>query len=187
VSEQVLTYRDAYKSCDALAIAPYFGHSFGSPQRQNEVAAMPVERLMDEVAKEVAGENREVIRKQVETARRFKVELFAYEGGQHLVGHGGAENNETLTDRLIAANRHPRMYDLFTGRTSPPGSKPAAAFTSPSATSPSPVNGAPGAPRSTRANPSPRLPNTARCSTRSAPDWVFCLSFAHSSTTFGWF
>lgn len=113
VSEQVLTFQDAYKSCDALAIAPYFGNDFGSPKRQDEIAAMPVERLMDEVAKEVAGENREVIRKQVDMARRFKVELMAYEGGQHFVGHGGAENNEKLTALLIAANRHPRMYDLY--------------------------------------------------------------------------
>ena len=39
--------------------------------------------------------------------------LIAYEGGQHLVGHGGAENDEALTKLFAAVNRHPRMYDLY--------------------------------------------------------------------------
>ena len=33
--------------------------------------------------------------------------------GQHLVGHGGAENNQELTKLLQAANRHPRMKELY--------------------------------------------------------------------------
>jgi hypothetical protein len=37
----------------------------------------------------------------------------AYEGGQHLVGVYGAENNERLTARLQAANRHPRMGQIY--------------------------------------------------------------------------
>ncbi len=41
------------------------------------------------------------------------MKLFAYEGGQHLVGHGGAENNQKLQDLLVAANRDPRMEKLY--------------------------------------------------------------------------
>jgi hypothetical protein len=39
---------------------------------------------------------------------------MAYEGGQHLAGHGGAENNDSLTALFHAANRHPGMKDLYT-------------------------------------------------------------------------
>jgi hypothetical protein len=46
-------------------------------------------------------------------ARRFGVELIAYEGGQHLAGSGGAENDVLLTDLFVSANRSPRMYDLY--------------------------------------------------------------------------
>jgi hypothetical protein len=38
---------------------------------------------------------------------------MAYEGGQHLVGHGGAENNEKLTQLFHAVNRHPKMKALY--------------------------------------------------------------------------
>jgi len=41
------------------------------------------------------------------------VRLVAYEGGQHLAGHGGAENNEKLTQLFHAANHHPGMRDLY--------------------------------------------------------------------------
>jgi hypothetical protein len=39
--------------------------------------------------------------------------MVAYEGGQHLLGIFGAENNEKLTRLLHAANAHPRMGQLY--------------------------------------------------------------------------
>jgi hypothetical protein len=39
--------------------------------------------------------------------------LLAYEGGQHLVGIEGAENNEKLMKLFQAANRDPRMKSLY--------------------------------------------------------------------------
>jgi hypothetical protein len=46
-------------------------------------------------------------------ADELGLKLVAYEGGQHLVGVGGGENNEALTERLQAANRHPRMGEIY--------------------------------------------------------------------------
>jgi len=112
-SEQVLTWKDAYKHADALAVAPYFGHSFGNPKTADEVAKMKVEDLVAALAKEVDGENKGFIQKQQALAKKHGLELVAYEGGQHLAGHGGSENNQSLTDLFIAANRHPKMYDLY--------------------------------------------------------------------------
>ena len=34
---------------------------------------------------------------------------MAYEGGQHMVGVIGGENNEAMTRLFQEANRHPRM------------------------------------------------------------------------------
>ena len=46
-------------------------------------------------------------------AKERGLRLVAYEAGQHLVGHGGAENNKAMEDLFHAANRHPRMKTLY--------------------------------------------------------------------------
>ncbi len=51
-----------------------------------------------------------------QTADRYGLKLVAYEGGQHLVGVGGAQDNEALTRLFHAANAHPRLgriYDAY--------------------------------------------------------------------------
>ncbi len=47
------------------------------------------------------------------TARRFDVALIAYEGGQHLVGMQGAENDEKLTRLFVTANGSPKMGEIY--------------------------------------------------------------------------
>lgn len=118
-AEQKLTWQNAAAHCDALAIAPYFGYQFGDPRTANEVAAWPVEQLLDRCLQAIDTDVREHIESHLKllanpqvTGGR-KLELIAYEAGQHLVGHGGAENNEALTNLFIAANRHPRMGELY--------------------------------------------------------------------------
>jgi hypothetical protein len=113
LSEQIVSWKDAYKHADALAVAPYFGYEFGDPKTADATARMSPDQLLDALEKEVNGPNREVIRKQAGVARKFGLKLIAYEGGQHLVGYLGAENNEALAKLFQAANRHPRMYDLY--------------------------------------------------------------------------
>ena len=51
--------------------------------------------------------------KHAELAKRHGLKLLAYEGGAHLVGVNGAENNDKLTALFTAANRNPRMKDLY--------------------------------------------------------------------------
>ena len=113
VSEQVLGWRDAYKNVDALAIAPYFGNQFGDPQTQDEVANWSVDELFNKLRAEVRGQNKQAMEELAPVAKKYGVKLIAYEGGQHLVGHGGAENNQKLQDLFIAANRDPRMAELY--------------------------------------------------------------------------
>ena len=138
-SEQVLNFQKAFKQTDALAIAPYFGHELGSPKTADEVAAMEFEEVFAICRKAIA-KNHETIKKHVALAKSFSetlngglqradrvdkqkgagtgskkqgLRVIAYEGGQHLAGHGGSENNQALVATLIAANRHPEMNKLY--------------------------------------------------------------------------
>ncbi|UCG47343.1 MAG: hypothetical protein JSU94_17850 [Phycisphaerales bacterium] len=111
-SEQVMDFEGACKHADVLAIAPYFGNALGNPKTQDEVAKMSVEQVLDRCEGYVE-KNNQIIAKQAQMARDRGLRLIAYEGGQHLVGHGGAENNKTLEQLFHAANRHPRMKWIY--------------------------------------------------------------------------
>lgn len=108
----VLDWNDAHKHADAIAIAPYFGNRFGDPRTAEKVAAMSVEELLKALADDVTA-NRKILSRYTEIARKRGLQLMAYEGGQHLAGYGGAENHSELTALFHAANRHPRMKDLY--------------------------------------------------------------------------
>jgi hypothetical protein len=126
-SEQILDFRvgslgAAHRHADYLAVAPYFsGLKSDGCDPANEVAALSretpeaiLERAAADVPRTLA--LAEAQRKLAETRRNAEgrpLELIAYEGGQHLVGSCGAENAEALTERLLAANRHPRMKGLY--------------------------------------------------------------------------
>ncbi|MFO0815571.1 MAG: hypothetical protein U0796_20330 [Gemmatales bacterium] len=112
VSEQVMDFQQAYKHADAVAIAPYFGGPLGDPKAANRNAERSLDEIVAECSKHIE-QNQKTIRQVVQKARERGLQVLAYEGGQHLVGHGGAENNEKLTKLLIAANRDPRMKELY--------------------------------------------------------------------------
>jgi len=111
-SSQVMDFEDAYKNADALAIAPYFGNSLGSPKTQNDVAKWMVEQVLNACG-EAIKKNNETIAAQAQEAKKRGLVLIAYEGGQHLVGYGEAVDNEALEQLFHTANRHPRMKKLY--------------------------------------------------------------------------
>jgi hypothetical protein len=108
----VLDWKDAHEQADAVAIAPYFGYRFGNPKTADKVAAMSADDLVAELAKDVEA-SKKVLAGYAELARKRKLTLMAYEGGQHLAGYQGAENNDKLTKLFQEANRHPKMKDLY--------------------------------------------------------------------------
>jgi hypothetical protein len=112
VSKQVTSFQDAWKHADALGIAPYFGNRLGSPKTQNQVAKMTVDEVIAACG-EAIDKNRKILTAQAKVAADCKLDLIAYEGGQHLVGHGGAENNKALEKLFQTANRDPRMKKLY--------------------------------------------------------------------------
>jgi len=113
VSEQVLGFEDAALSTDALAIAPYFGGYLGGTDEESRVQAMSVDDLVAELDGTALPDAAAWMQAQAATAATFEVDLVAYEGGQHLAGVGGVENNETINALFDAVNRDPRMRDLY--------------------------------------------------------------------------
>lgn len=115
----ILPTEEAYANVDAIAIAPYFGPLVPPTSAENrpgadQIAQWSVEQLLDYVESTTLPQALETIRRQKAIANRFGLKLLAYEGGQHLVGLGEAQNNEKLTELFRQANRHPRMGDIYT-------------------------------------------------------------------------
>jgi hypothetical protein len=106
-------------SVDALSIAPYI--SMNIPQTSpnadaltaDKVAAMTVEQILDHVETQALPKCLRWIEEHSGVARKYGVLLTAYEGGQHLVGVGGGENNDAMTKLFHEANRHPRMGEIY--------------------------------------------------------------------------
>lgn len=107
-----MDWKEAYKSADAIAIAPYFGNAYGDPKTADKVAAMSVDELLDGCKKMIA-DNRKTNETYAAEAKKRNLKLMTYESGQHLVGHGGAQDNQKLMKLFHEANRHPRMKELY--------------------------------------------------------------------------
>lgn len=109
-----LTLNPTQTHPDALAIAPYFGPTF-SPQSIANNGYPTVDHLVTTTSIQYINVNaRNQVRAHRELADAQGWDLICYEGGQHLVGVNGAENDTTLTELLIAANRDPRMGERYT-------------------------------------------------------------------------
>ena len=116
----LLSKNETGKNADALAIAPYV--TLCVPAKSDRpgalnaetVAGWTVEQLLDHVEQKALPESLKWIADQKKVADKYGLKLMTYEGGQHLVGVGGGENNEQMTKLFQAANRHPRMGEIYT-------------------------------------------------------------------------
>jgi hypothetical protein len=115
ISEVLTGFRDTAKHADALAIAPYLSFNIGPKSKPpaDEVAGWTVDQVLDHIETKSLPESTRWIAAHKKIADRHGLALLAYEGGQHLVGIQGAENNETLTKLFHAANAHSRMGPIY--------------------------------------------------------------------------
>ncbi len=111
IPELSLKYEDAYKHTDAIAIAPYFGGYLGKADRHAE--KMSVYALFQELRSKALPESIQWMKAVAEVAKRYNVDMIAYEGGHHLTGINGAENNRKLNELFDKANRNPQMRPLY--------------------------------------------------------------------------
>ena len=107
-------------NADALAIAPYITMcipptSTDPKQLSAEtVSKWTVDQVMDNVEKTALPEAISWITRQKAIANKYKLKLITYEGGQHLVGIQGGENNDEMTRLFQEANSSPRMGRVYT-------------------------------------------------------------------------
>ncbi len=112
----VLPFEDTCKHTDALAVAPYIALNVprdGKGLTADEVSNWSVEKALDYMEKESLPKSIRAIRATKESADKFGLVMVAYEGGQHMVGTGGGENNEAMTRLFHACNAHPRMGRIY--------------------------------------------------------------------------
>lgn len=115
LSEMLLSYRNAYKKTDAIAIAPYFFPSYKSAKKARTVSQL-FKLMYDPEQKYSIPKVLGYIHKNAQIAEKFGVDLIAYEGGQHLVDWKSRNTSSHPTKLMIAANRDWRMakaYQIF--------------------------------------------------------------------------
>jgi hypothetical protein len=110
----MLDVAGAAQNADALSVAGYISFTpapAGTPSAI-EISRWTADHLFSALDGALNSCER-AIRANFALAKRHGLNLIVYEGGQHLVGTQGAENNDALTDLFREANRHPRMGDLY--------------------------------------------------------------------------
>lgn len=112
---------------DALGITGYFGGGLGNKENVETVLSWRkdpdggFEKAFTQLTKGGLLKEGDTIKETIDSFSYFKkvtdaknLKMVVYEGGSHIVGVGDPVNNEQLTEFLIAVNKHPKMYDLYT-------------------------------------------------------------------------
>lgn len=112
VSEVVVSFKHAAKFADVLAIAPYVSFNV-TPDAVDKISKWDLDQLFDYLNKTSIPESTKWIQDSKKVADKYGLMLVAYEAGQHLVGVGGSENNDKLTQLLTTANADKRMGEIY--------------------------------------------------------------------------
>lgn len=112
---------------DALAITGYFGGGLGNKENLETVLSWRkdadggFEKAFTQLTKGGLLKEGDTIKDTIDSFSYFQkvtaaknLKMVVYEGGSHIVGVGDPVNNDQLTEFLIAVNKHPKMYDLYT-------------------------------------------------------------------------
>ncbi len=97
---------------DAIAIAPYFA-VMPDPTQADQVAGMGLNAFFDYVRTQLIPATATDMPTYSGIANRYRLRLITYEGGQHMVGVLGAQNNDALSALFDAFNRDPRIDALY--------------------------------------------------------------------------
>lgn len=112
---------------DAYAITGYFSGDLGHPKNTSTVESwlkesdqgvskgfqqLQVGGLTPKDKDSLVAANERFLY-HADVAKQRNLQLVAYEGGQHIVGIEGVENNEQLTQFFIELNRNPEMYNAY--------------------------------------------------------------------------
>jgi hypothetical protein len=100
---------------DALAIGAYFGGRLADEIGDaGLIESVTVDAILDSLVAEIQAIVKPQITNHRMLADSYNLQLIAYEGGQSLRAKNQQyQNNATLTEKLHAANRDPRMKQLY--------------------------------------------------------------------------
>ena len=116
---------------DAIAIAPYFGSYLGNPTYEAQLESwiddddpdVALDKLFEEITQGGVLDNGyaggalqqayDWTTAYIDLADRQDLDLITYESGQHLNGNSGVQDNQAVGDLFIAANRDPRMGEVY--------------------------------------------------------------------------
>ncbi len=99
---------------DAISCSTYFG--IPHPVEKTLTSSTTVDEIIDMLEENVVTDNRKFYNEHGDLCRQYTgelgrhIKLIAYEGGQHLADGG---MNKPHKNALIAAQDHPKMYDLY--------------------------------------------------------------------------
>jgi hypothetical protein len=100
-SDKLLAYQDTYKSVDALATAPYFGH-----EAPTWTAGQSLDTIMNTLLPTKVDEAVSFGVEQKAVAQKYGLRYVTYEAGQHVV----LPDNQALLQQI---ELDPRMYGLY--------------------------------------------------------------------------
>lgn len=113
VTKKLLDNYGGGKIADALAIAPYFGGNIKGYRESttvDEIFKLTTEADSFRSLPQILDH----IREQAKLAKQHNLKLIAYEGGQGLVDWVTRDPNQHPNPLFFAANRDPRMGELYT-------------------------------------------------------------------------
>lgn len=117
VSEGILSFRDAARHADALAVAPYMPYSIGRGKNADlgvQMRDWTVDQMLDHFEQTAFQDALGRMAKDKAVADKYGLKLVAYEAGQHMVAFvKDQELVRRITETMHACNRHPRMGDMY--------------------------------------------------------------------------
>ncbi len=117
VSEGILSFRDAARHADALAVAPYMPYSIGRGKTAHLADAMKdwtVRQMLDHFEQTAFQDSLQRMARDKAVADKYGLKLIAYEGGQHMVAFlKDQELVRRISSTMHECNRHARMGELY--------------------------------------------------------------------------
>jgi hypothetical protein len=112
LTKQILDWRGSHKFAHAYAVAPYFGGKFCYGDYLEKTKEMSINQLEVSLIDDIKGVG-ETVSQQSQYLRKYKLPLYAYEAGQHLVCGYGNENEDTLNKLFDNMNKDKSMKYLY--------------------------------------------------------------------------